>query len=155
MLDSVLFPELPMVLTFPFSPKRGADDLNTLVNLLSSHTEPEMFQGFSSESAFKAFKRSVDLPYEHWAVVQTLSDLSYGQLSFNYVLACLLSRGIADLMAIAGEEHCDDFSTGEFSRQYNLYIIERLKSENKALFNTLKQVIMLSDESALEDDSNG
>jgi hypothetical protein len=144
-----------MVLTIPFSSKRGSEDLNSLVNLFGLHSEPEMFQGFSAESAFnKSFKRSVDFPYEHWAFIQTLSDLSYGQYSFNYVLACLVSYAASRLLCTASNELEEDVTVGEFSKQYNSYIIERLKSENPMLFNALKQAIALADQLPMEVDSD-
>lgn len=144
-----------MSFSIPFSSKRGSDDLNSLIPLFAHYSEPEMFKGASSESAFnKSFKRSVDFPYEHWAFIQTLSDLSYGQYSFNYVLACLVSYAASSLLSEATNEYQDNLDASEFSKQYTFYIVERLKSENPVLFNALKKAITFADELPVEVDSD-
>ena len=140
-----------MILNFPFSSKRSISEMNVLSNILHSQSDSNWFSDLRSESAFKTYKRSVDLPYENWAFIQTLCDMTSGQLTFNYVASALLSYASGHLIdGLSNEDNVTDYDIQDFMKRYNLYIIQRLKSENKPLFNTLKDAISLIS----EDDSN-
>lgn len=80
--------------------------------------------------AFKNIKRSVDIPFEYWAILQTLVDLNGGAFSFNTALGYAL-RHFASAFAWNAIEN------DEFMRLYQIRIDERLKCENEALYKML------------------
>jgi hypothetical protein len=83
-----------------------------------------------SKSAFKNIKRSVDIPFEYWAILQTLVDLNDGAFSFNTALGWAL-RHFASSFAWNAIEN------DAFMRLYQIRIDERLKCENEALYKML------------------
>jgi len=97
---------------------------------LASIGDSESSNKVVSKPAFKSVKRSCDIPFEYWAILQTLVDLNDGAFTFTTALHYALR-------SFASDYFWDAVENPKFMSLYQTRLDERLCSENEALYQML------------------